>query len=445
MPDSRYDVVVVGGGTAGLAAYRAVVAKGKSALLIEKNSRITTTCAQFGCMPSKLLIAAAKSVKNIKSASKFGVNVNDFSIDNTALLGRVRSERDRFVGFVERGAANLNKIHGSPYFVDKNTLKINDKLIHADNFIIATGTSVRVPEVFKDVPGVLTNESVFEISELPKKLLVVGAGVIGLELGSAFSNLGVSVTLVNNIESILGLNDRVKASVKSSLMSRLTYLDNANVTQVSQLEDGTYSVIINSQHYVFDKILLAAGRTPNLADLGLEKVWPNINFLKTMNPNTHHIEGTPLYFAGDVDGMRPLLHEAAFYGKNVGEYVATGKRSQENDMAKMAIIFSDPQIMMVGDSYRESDHFLGFVDFSDQGRSRVDGINEGVLEVYFDKNTHALKGAQMSGPSAEHLAHTLAWSVEMGATLEKLLSMPFYHPVVEEGLRTAIKDAASKV
>jgi dihydrolipoamide dehydrogenase len=129
----------------------------------------------------------------------------------------------------------------------------------------------------------------------------------------------------------------------------------------------------------------------------------------------------------------------------VGEYVSTGKRSRSEDMTKMVIIFSDPQIMIVGDNFNERIHFSGTVDFSDQGRSRVDGVKEGFLDVYFDKESKLLKGAQMSGPSAEHIAHLLTWSIEMGATLDKLLKMPFYHPVVEEGLRTALRDAASKI
>lgn len=444
MTDLKYDVVVIGAGTAGLAAYRAVVAQGLSALLIEKEDRVTTTCAQSGCMPSKLLIASAKAAKNVKNSSKFGVNVGNVTLDEEAIFLRVQSERDRFVGFVERGAATLNKIHGLPKFITENKIHINGQTILAEKFIIATGTSVRVPEIFKNVPGILTNESVFELKKLPKKLLVVGAGVIGLELGVAFAQLGVSVTLLNNLDTILGLSDKVQASVKESLKRRLDYQENSSVLGI-KVKGESYLVNINGTEVEYDKILLAAGRVPNITNLGLENVWRDVNFIKDMDPVTHHVKGTPIYLAGDVDGTRPLLHEAAFYGKNVGDYVATGKRTREQDMTKMAVVFTDPQIMMIGERFNASTQFMGSVDFSDQGRSRVDGVNEGILEVYFDKHTKLLTGAQMSGPDAEHIAHILAWAIEMGATLDKLLSMPFYHPVIEEGLRTALRDAATKL
>lgn len=445
MHDIEYDVVVIGAGTAGLAAYREVVSKGLTALLIEKSNRVTTTCAQFGCMPSKLLIASAKSAKSVFSAAKFGVEVVGATVNSKSVFERIRSERDRFVGFVERGASQLNKIHGEVEFVGPNLIIVNNTRIKAEKFIIATGTSVRMLDAFKNFPEILTNESIFEIDELPSTLLVVGAGVIGLELGVAFSQLGVQVTLINNGSDLLGLAPEIQKNVQYSLKSRLTYLDNTVVTNVQKEADNTYAVELNGITKKFDKILMAAGRIPNLTGLGLEKVWPELNFIKEMDPLTHHVKNTSIYLAGDVDAARPLLHEAAFYGKMVGEYVSTGKRSRSEDMTKMVIIFSDPQIMIVGDNFNERIHFSGTVDFSDQGRSRVDGVNEGILEVYFDKESKLLKGAQMSGPSAEHIAHLLTWSIEMGATLDKLLKMPFYHPVVEEGLRTALRDAASKI
>lgn len=207
-----YDVIVIGGGTAGLGAYRKAVSLGKKALIIEGKDFVTT-CADVGCMPSKLLIAASENMHEINKSKEFGIDVKGADINEEVLWKRVRAERDRFVGFVRQGAAKipeLDKIIGYAKFIAPNTIKVNDKILTAKSFVIATGSGAIMPPIFKGLErDVLTNENIFELNSLPKKLAVFGAGVIGLELGWAFHHLGVKVSLFNRRREILKLNPKL--------------------------------------------------------------------------------------------------------------------------------------------------------------------------------------------------------------------------------------------
>jgi dihydrolipoamide dehydrogenase len=158
---------------------------------------------------------------------------------------------------------------------------------------------------------------------------------------------------------------------------------------------------------------------------------------------------SPIFFAGDVTAFRPLLHEAADEGRIAGRNAARYPEVQgQVRRAPLAIVFTDPQIAVVGEHYeslRDRDIVVGEVSYDDQGRARVMGKNRGVVRVYADKRDGMLLGAEMLGPAVEHTAHLLAWSIDARLSLERILAMPFYHPVVEEGIRSAIRDAAAKL
>lgn len=449
-----YDVIVIGGGTAGLGAYRKAKALGKSALLIEKNDFVTT-CASVGCMPSKLLIAAAETMHEIMKAPQFGINVEEVKIDQNKLLSRVRSERDRFVGFVKRGADNIkaeDKIIGAGYIKDKNTVEVNGMSFTTKSIVVATGSSPFIPSVYEPVlHRVLTNENVFEVENLPASLAVVGAGVIGMELGFALKNLGVDVTLINVGTKIMGLNQDINDYVVKHLKNELNFISNKMVVKTEEVSDE-YGFKAIALHFddgssrVFENVLLAAGRKPVFKNIGLENAYSG-DPLKAYNRETTQIGDSNIFFAGDVNNDLPLLHEAAkeavFAGENAALYpeIKSFKR-----VVPLAVAFTSPQIMQVGKTRNlPEDVIKGTVSFEDQGRSRVMLKNLGMLNVYFDRQTHKLIGAEMMGPNAENIAHAFAWIMELGVTLEQVLEFPFYHPVVEEGVRTAFRDAATKV
>lgn len=445
--NKEFDVIVIGGGTAGLGAYRAAKSLNKKVLIIEANDFVTT-CANVGCMPSKLLIAAAENMHEINKSDQFGINVSHIEIDQQKLWNRIRSERDRFVGFVREGANNIpseDKIIGFAKIVDKNTIEINGTQLTTKSIVIATGSSPIIPQLFEEIKDeVLTNENVFELNEIPKSIAIFGAGVIGLELGMAFKNLGSDVFLFNRNNHLLKLNKTINDYLVNYLKNTLTFIYEEEVYRIKKVNTG-YEIYVGDKKIVVEKILLATGRRANIEKIGLTDII--YDPLKYYNQETTQISDLPIFLAGDVNNELTLLHEAAKEGVIAGKNAANYPNLIEHKRnVPISIIFSHPQIMQVGQTHNlPSDVIVGEVSFENQGRSRVMLKNKGLLNVYFDKKTQLLLGAEMFGPSAEHIAHLLAWSIEKATTLEEFLNFPYYHPVIEEGVRTAFRDAASKM
>ena len=464
------DVAIIGAGTAGMAAYRSVVAKQKTVALIE-GSVYGTTCARVGCMPSKLLIAAAHAANSAKTGFSFGVYSNDIQINGVEVMQRVRQERDRFVGFVVDTVNHWpaeQRYLAQAHFIDAHTLelttkdandKLNKLLIQATSFVIATGSSPYIPAGWKEECGdrLVVNDDVFNWQTLPKSIAVVGTGVIGLELAQALHMLGVRVRLYGRNHKIGPLTNPDLAKLTTEIFSnKLDVATNAEQLNVSKTADGIVLTSTENNQIVqhqFEYILVTMGRTPNIASLNLSATGIDVNMqgLPISNPLTGQIGHSHIFMAGDVRNDRPLLHEAADEGSIAGANAASFPAVfEQHRRAPLAVVFSDPQIMTAGCSYATLvkngiDFVTGTVSFSDQGRSRVMLVNEGALNIYADTQTHRLLGAEMIGPAAEHLGHLLSWSVQRGDTIEQMLDSPFYHPVIEEGLRTALRDVKSKL
>ncbi|TDR32770.1 dihydrolipoyl dehydrogenase [Hydromonas duriensis] len=462
------DVAVIGAGTAGLAAYRQSIAQGANTLLIE-GGPYGTTCARVGCMPSKLLIAAADAHHALGRLPAFGIDLpHPPLIKGERVMARVRNERDRFVGFVVDGVNNIpdeHKIRGYARFVDEHTLSVNleqggQATIHAKTIVIASGSTPVVPDILKNAGDrVIINDDVFSWNTLPKSVLVVGAGVIGLELGQALSYLGVRVTLLGRNNGIGHLSDPVvRESALNVIKHSMDFQSDASLESVGRTESGVKVTYIDdagqTQHREYDYILAATGRAINLNSLNFAatQLTPQANGVPAFNRHTLQIGSSHLFIAGDVNADVPLLHEAADEGAIAGANaarLALGKPVEAGERrSPIAVIFSEPNIAHAGQMYKEldlSNTAVGSVDFSDQGRSRVMQVNQGVLRVYGDIASDRFLGAEMVGPRNEHIAHLLAWSHQMGLTVTQMLAMPFYHPVIEEGLRTALRALAANI
>lgn len=460
MSTRECDVAVIGTGTAGMGAYRAAKAHTDKVLLIE-GGVYGTTCARIGCMPSKLLIAAANAAHAAQDAKGFGVHVHGIGVDGAEVMQRVQRERDRFVGFVVDAVNSwpeADRIRGHAAFESPGVLRFDDGTrVEAKRIVIATGSRTFIPPPLAALAAerVDTNATVFEWPDLPESVAVFGAGVIALELGQALHRLGVRVRLFGRSQRIGGITDpEVAEQAREALGSELPLaLSSAVDTVVDEGEgfavrwrdaDG------NAHEERFARVLAATGRIPNVDGLGLEHVGLPLNAqgLPDHDPATGRCGDSAIFLAGDVTGELPLLHEAADEGRiagdNAGRYpdVQTQRRR-----APLAVVFCEPQIAAVGQNFQAlcqsgQAFAVGQVDFSGQGRARVMRENVGVLRVYAAHDTGRLLGAEMLGPRAEHLAHLLAWSVQAGLTIDEMLAMPFYHPVVEEGLRTALRDCA---
>jgi len=455
----KTDVAVIGAGTAGLAAYRAAKAAGRSALLIE-GGVYGTTCARVGCMPSKLLIAPAEAAHAVDRFEGFGLRLaGEVVVDGKAVMARVRRERDRFVGFVLQSVDAIpaaDKIAGYARFVDDTTLAVGEATIHARAVVIATGSSPAYPAVWNALGDrLVTNETMFEWTDLPQSVAVFGPGVIGLELGQALHRLGVRVKLFGRGGGVGPLSDPELVTEARRIFGAEMYLDTD--AHAEAVRDGDQVAVryraldgeTRSEH--FDYVLAATGRTANLRRLGLENtsLLRDAQGVPLFDRETLQCGSAPIFIAGDANHDLPLLHEAADEGRIAGDNAArfpdvhAGMRR-----APLGIVFTDPQIAVVGGGLRaarEVAHVVGTVSFDDQGRSRVMQRNRGRLNVYADIATGALLGAEMIGPDAEHIGHLLAWARQLDLRVGDMLKLPFYHPVVEEGLRTALRDAYAKL
>jgi dihydrolipoamide dehydrogenase len=453
------DVAVVGAGTAGLAAYRAAKAAGRSALLIE-GGVYGTTCARVGCMPSKLLIAPADALHALDRFPGFGLHLEGHvKVDGRAVMARVRRERDRFVGFVVQGVDGIpvhDRLDGYARFVDDHTLDVRGVEVKAKATVIATGSSPVYPAAWASLGDrLVTNETVFEWTDLPESVAVFGPGVIGLELGQALHRLGVRVEVFGRGGGVGPLTDPAVVAEARRIFAGEFHLDTDPGAEVWREGDRVAvrhrspdgGVVV--EH--FDYLLAATGRVPNVAKLGLEHttIARDARGVPLFDRETMQCGTAPIFIAGDADDDLPLLHEAADEGRIAGENAARFPDVRPGlRRAPLGIVFSDPQLAVVGGGHRaaQSTGFVtGAVSFDDQGRARVMQRNRGLLHVYAEIGTGAFLGAEMIAPDAEHLGHLLAWARQLDLTIAQMLTLPFYHPVIEEGLRTALRDAYAKL
>ncbi len=459
----RVDVAIIGAGTAGMGAYRAARAHTASVLLIEGGA-YGTTCARVGCMPSKLLIAAAEVVHQARHAAPFGVKVQGITVDGAAVMARLRRERDRFVGFVLQtvdAMAPGDRLTARVKFQDANTLVTTQgQLIHAKRIVIASGSTPILPPVLKRLSTrLLTNENIFELATLPTSLAVFGPGVLGMELAQAMSRLGVQVKVFGVGGGIAGIQDPAIRDYANTSFNDEFYLDaSAEVRSVKETATG---VEIHYGHRdgdwktePFDYVLAATGRAPDVSTLALDTTGLQLNErgVPLFDRTTLQCGNSAIFIAGDASNDAPLLHEAADQGRiagdNAGRYpdLRPGLRR-----TPFAVVFTDPQVASVGHNLKQLEqHFKsrfaeGVVSFEDQGRSRVILRNKGILKVYGEQGSGLFLGAEMFGPAAEHIGHLLAWAAQQRMTVSSMLDMPFYHPVIEEGLRTALRDLNHKL
>jgi len=461
MQERRVEVAVIGAGTAGMTAFRAARGSTDSVLLIE-GAQYGTTCARVGCMPSKLLIAAAEAAHMVERAPEFGVETAPPRINGRAVMDRVRRERDRFVGFVVETVEEWpaeQRLMGRARFVDDHTLEVegtdgSQHRVIAERIVIATGSTTVWPPFFEAVGELLaTSDDVFDWDDLPESAAVFGGGAIGLELGQALHRLGVRVRLFGKGGGVGTLGDpEVKEAAIAALGAEFPFDPDAEVEKIERDGDAVVVTFVDDGGKTtterFARLLAATGRRPAVRGLGLEATSLELddNGIPRFDPCTLQCGESHVFIAGDVDNYRPILHEAADEGRTAGSNAASFPEVRAGlRRVPMGIVFTEPNLAVVGEGYaaleaRSCPFATGSVDFASQGRSRVMLQNQGLLRVYGEQGSGMFLGAEMAGPRAEHLAHLLAWALTQRLTVPAMLDMPYYHPVIEEGLRTALRD-----
>ncbi|PLW67221.1 dihydrolipoyl dehydrogenase [Pseudohalioglobus lutimaris] len=441
-------VVILGAGTAGLTALKEAQRYTDDVLLINAG-HYGTTCARVGCMPSKALLEVAHAFGRRHWLAASGIcGVEKLEVDRTAVMAHVRELRDRFVAGPIGTAQSLgeNSIHGHPRFLDSTTLEVNGERIQAKSVVIATGTRPNLPEAWRSLGDrVVTSDNVFELEAPGRRLGVVGLGPIGVELGQAFAQLGFEVHAFTRGSSVAGLSDpEVNASLLNVLKDQMTVTTGADAT----LGQGDESVKISGggKEVEVDWVLASLGRRPNIEGLGLENLGVELDKrgVPLFDSSTLRVGDLEVFIAGDISGLRPLLHEAADEGRIAAYHALHPEAACLKRRTPQAIVFTEPGAGYAGLTRAElpaNGVVTGTADFTRQARALMAGRNAGCLKLYANESDGRLLGAEVVAPDAEHLLHLLAWSIQQNLSVSQLLEMPFYHPTVEEGLRSALQSA----
>lgn len=451
------DVAVIGAGTAGIAAFRAAEAAGARAVLIEQGPG-GTTCTRVGCMPSKLLVAAAAAAHGARRAGTFGVGVAGVAIDGPAVLARVRTERDRFVAGVLDGLDAIpadRRLSGRARFRDAGTLAVGEACRVAFRAaVVATGSSPSIPEPLRALgAAVLTTDTVFELPDLPASLAVVGAGAVGIEIAQAMARLGVAVSLFESGSSLAGLSEPTLRDCAAAIFAEDMALHRGSeLVAAEPVGDGarlTWTDSAGARHSgTFARVLAAAGRPPNVHGLGLAEAGLRLDGrgVPAFDACTLVCAGAPILIAGDANAERPVLHEASRQGGIAGRNAAALAAGRPPEVPEpwpaLALVFTHPQAARVGaafDPEAADGRVVGGMSFADQGRARIEGVNRGGIRLWADR-AGTLLGGELLGPDCEHLAHILAYAIADGLTVQAVRARPVYHPTVEEGLGRALSD-----
>jgi dihydrolipoamide dehydrogenase len=449
--DRVVDVVIVGAGTAGLAALREVRKRTEDFLLVN-DGPYGTTCARVGCMPSKALIAAANALHVRTKLDEFGIRGGDaLAADLPAVLRRVRALRDHFVAGVLGATEGLGerRMEGRARLDGPNRVIVGDRVIEARRVVLAPGSSPVVPRPWQDFGDrILTSDTLFEQQDLPRRIGVIGLGAIGVEIAQALARLGLEVHGFDGAERIAGISDeKVATAVQKSLAQEFAIHLGA---EVELAQSGGIEIRWGGDSVVVDKVIAAVGRRPNTEGLGLETLGVPLDDkgMPEVDPETMLVAGTSVLLAGDANGSKPLLHEGADEGHIAGLNATRAEPIRLPRRTPLTVVFCDPEVAVVGERSQALDPqsiLTGEVGFASQGRARTMQENRGLMRLYAARGDGRILGAEMAAPAAEHMAHLLALAVGRKLSVHDLLRMPFYHPTLEEGLRTALRAIARQL
>lgn len=450
---------IIGAGTSGLTALSYLKKRNEDFVMIQ-GGPYGTTCARVGCMPSKALIHTANHYHQRHHMAEIGIeNAEHQEVDLVKVMQRVRALRDRFTGGVKSGSTDTlspeQLIEGYAEFVAPNQLRVNGEVIEAERIIIANGSRPVVPAPWKELGDkLMTSDEIFELETLPKRIAVIGLGVIGLELGQALARLGIEVVGVEMLNTLGGLSvpEVVEEAVAEFSQEFPVHLGVAANLRLNPDNPEEVEVQIGEDKVYVDAVFASLGRRPNIDNLNLaaagveldERGMPNFDL------HTSQIEDKPIFIAGDVNGYRQILHEAGDEGRMaVLNAVSYPQITSYARKTSLGVAFTDPQIGLVGQRYSELDadkiETVTFKLNCANGRAIVIGQDKGAISLFADKESKQLLGAELFLFEGEHMAHLLAWMIEQRLTVMDVLRMPFYHPVLEEALQSALRQLANKL
>lgn len=451
------EVVVVGGGPGGYVAAIRAADLGKEVVLVEQREHLGGVCLLEGCIPSKTLIHAVEVIHGAATAKKMGISFAEPSID----LAGLRSWKQGVVDGLSTGVKGLLKqrgievVRGRARFTGPHDLALEDSDVSGIRFkncILATGSRPIMP--FDESLGLWTSREALELPEVPPRLLVVGGGYIGLELGFVYAGLGSKVSVVELLPQLLtGADPDLVAVVHRSAKKRFESVwTDSKVTKIERQGPG-YLVSIESKgetkQHAFDRVLVAVGRKPNTENLGLEKTAIRVGSKGLIEATAECRTREPNIFAiGDIVPGPALAHKASREGKVAAEIIA-GKRSAVDNVSIPAVVFTEPELAWTGLTEEEAKQKgvqvkVGKFPLAALGRAKTVGSIDGMAKVIADPGTGLVLGVGVVGPHASDLIAEAALALEMGATLEDLMATIHPHPTFSEVLMEAAEVAAGE-
>jgi dihydrolipoamide dehydrogenase len=454
--DKKINLVVIGGGPGGYAAAFIAADMGMSVTLIDADKNLGGVCLNRGCIPSKALLHIAKLINEAKEASNWGIEFGDPKID----IEKIRAFKNKVITKQATGLSTLvkqrkvNYISGRASFIDSSNVKVdkNDGTVENvsyDKAIIAIGSIITsIPSLEIDSKRMLNSTSALELPEIPKTMLVIGGGYIGLELGSVYSALGTKVSVVEmttgllpgaDRDMVMYLSKRLTASFdKIMLSSKVTGIkESGNGLTVSiESKDGKVEEI------EYDYVLMSIGRRPETKGLGLENTKVEVNQrgwivvnqqLETTDPN--------IYAIGDIAGEPMLAHKASHEARVAVEHIAGHKVAFE-PKAIPAVVFTDPEIAWAGLTETQArekgiKHEVAKFPWIVSGRATTLDRSDGVTKLIVDPDTQQILGVGICGPGAGELIAEGVLAIEMGANVTDLSLTIHPHPTLSETVMEA--------
>lgn len=444
MNEQEFDVIVIGGGPGGYPAAIKAAQMGRSVALVEAGL-MGGTCLNRGCIPTKTLLANASALTRVREAELYGIQVGSVSFD----YGQMVNRKDGVVQGIRKGLEHLiksNKItvfRGRGRLTSRQNVKVigeDTHLLRADKIILATGSEPRLFPAFPfDGDKIHSSTSILEISKLPKRIAIIGAGYIGCEFASLFADLDVEVELLEMMPRILPMEDTntAKALAKSFDKRGIRTHCGVSVTAVDTSESGVRVQLEEGEEIAADMVLVSIGRTLNTTDLGLEHAGVELDSRGAIPVNQHMETSVPgIYAIGDITMTYMLAHVASHQGLIAAENACGGKVEMHYH-AVPSVVFTHPEIGTVGLTLQKAldegyDAELGAFPFQALGKSQASLETDGFAQVVLEKGSKQILGAQVVGHEASTLIAEMTVAIANELTIECVSDTIHAHPTIAE-------------
>lgn len=449
-----FDIIVIGGGPGGYVAAIKAAQLGKKTCIIEKG-HFGGVCLNEGCIPTKTLLRSAESLREVKDSSKFGVtnaSVTDAKLD----MKKVQKRKEQVVRQLVSGVGGLlrgNKVtvvNGVGSFVDKNTVEAGNKKYTAENIIIASGSDANtLPIKIGENANVLTSKEVLNLDYIPKDIVIIGGGVIGIEFAYFLNSIGTKVTVVEFLDRILTMVDREITDMveKSLTKAGITIYTSSKVKEIKDLsilfeKDG------KTQEIFADTVLMAVGRTANTNGLNLEAAGVKTT-RGAIETNLKLETNIPsIYAIGDVNGKAMLAHTASMEGVMAVENICGHNKEMDYGNIPSAI-YIQPEIAVVGLTEEQAKEKynnikVGTFPLFANGKAKVAGEEEGIVKVIIDSKLGEILGVHMYCIHATEMISEAVAAMNLEATAEEIISTIHPHPTVSEAIHEAFHAAVDR-